>query len=84
MYIYTHTHLLMYTCYTRNKLNIFRQRYFFGYSREPTSIFPEVPGRTLFRHSVEIRHSCGGPISVDLVRPQPTILYYDILYYKTL
>ena len=44
----------------------------FGYSREPTLIFPQVPGRTFFPNLSKCGYLCSGPISVDPICPQPT------------
>ena len=44
----------------------------FGYWRQPTFIFPEVPGRTFFPNlSQVINYFCSGPISADPICPQP-------------
>ena len=43
----------------------------FGYSRYPTCVFPNVPGRTFFSNLQNKRYFCSGPTSVDPICPQP-------------
>ena len=49
----------------------FFYRNLFGYSRQPTFIFPKVPGRICSPNLSKFVTFCSGPISVDPMRPQP-------------